>query len=389
MATFITHYSRNDHLERLNSYTQNAKFKTMKNIKLVGYVIAGIVLAGTFIDSLQNEKELLLGMSRETFLKAVDQDLNNRTALWEGHIAFSKHTKDKKYKNLTIEKEDTKEKYSLDSLDYAKNVDEDMQRRMLHTAAIITRKFAHPDTLNQLWQKELHSQNISGKTYLKIEIKTKGLHTTTQSSDSLACEHADNLPISYAGAKNEMTLHAYIHLSHCSIINRSYRLCILLGVIACWIIWPFILLFFRRKTESIETNDQKLTEEQEEQKEDISERIPPEILCATEGMYRLSENIFYVPLSRCIYCNTGILKLSKHKNLLLEHLVKAEAHRMHGVDLAIAVWEEDSVNLDRLYTLNSRLRVDLRKLGEGFALESLEDGYFQLITPLFSKNERY
>lgn len=61
----------------------------MKKRQSIGCIIAGIVLAGSFIVSLHNEKRHLLAMAEETFLEAVNRDLDRRVNLFGNSIVFS------------------------------------------------------------------------------------------------------------------------------------------------------------------------------------------------------------------------------------------------------------------------------------------------------------
>lgn len=348
--------------------------------KIIPYIAVGIASLAMFYISYFDEKKKVLEIAEKTFIEAVRQDLDNRVALFNGQIAYSQFSNKKEYKHMEIAADNRKEEHSLDSLDYERNMDDDIQIRILHTLTIALHKYAHPDTVNNIWQKRLQTQRINRNTC--IEINSSERDTTMQirhNEASLACKSYTILPTYYAGIRNEIKLQAYIHLSFIGILNYSYWLYIPLGIIGYCILLICISLFSSKVSKSTKT-DTIIKKAETTPLSDL-----PNVL---KGMYQLSDNVVYDPKSGFIHINDETIKLTNQTNLLLKHLVEAEGLRMHGVDLVKAIWGNDDGNIDKLYTLNSRLRSNLNKLGNGFSLQSCNNGYFQLTIPDLTKFER-
>lgn len=218
--------------------------------------------------------------------------------------------------------------------------------------------------------KELQAKGINHiKTFIDITISTRPYRA--QNRDSLAGKHYTSLPTFYAGAKNEMKLQPAIDLTFFSILNYNLLLYIFWGIIGgC--IGGIIISFLQTKQK---------TEITSEKSEDNFWLAPPNI--------RLSDNVAYAPDASIIYRDGKVVtKLPPHPNLLLKLLAEAEDHRMNGVDLTKAIWGDNEINLDKLYTLNSRLRKILKEIDTEIAINSLKDGYFQLTYPYLSKDVR-
>ncbi|WP_237039631.1 hypothetical protein [Phocaeicola faecalis] len=333
------------------------------------YSVIAVISAIWFYISYCAERKEMLKVAEATLIKAVHEDLNNRTVDSDALI-YSKSISKKEYKHVEITHENEKKTYQLDSVNSSKNIDKDLHTQILHTIAILNRQYAHPDTLNQLWQKELQAKGINHiKTFIDITISTRPYRA--QNRDSLAGKHYTSLPTFYAGAKNEMKLQPAIDLTFFSILNYNLLLYIFWGIIGgC--IGGIIVSFLQTKQK---------TEITSEKSEDNFWLAPPNI--------RLSDNVAYAPDASIIYRDGKVVtKLPPHPNLLLKLLAEAENHRMHGADLVKAIWGDDEINLDKLYTLNSRLRKILKEIDTEIAINSLKDGYFQLTYPYLSKGIR-
>ena len=168
-----------------------------------------------------------------------------------------------------------------------------------------------------------------------------------------------------------MKLQPAIDLTFFSILNYNLLLDIFWGIIGgC--IGGIIISFLQTKQK---------TEITSEKSEDNFWLAPPNI--------RLSDNVAYAPDASIIYRDGKVVtKLPPHPNLLLKLLAEAEDHRMNGVDLTKAIWGDNEINLDKLYTLNSRLRKILKEIDTEIAINSLKDGYFQLTYSYLSKDVR-
>lgn len=332
------------------------------------YSVIAVISAIWFYISYCAERKEMLNVAEETLIKAVHEDLNNRIIV--SGLTMHHSSSPTQYKHIEITHEDGEKTYQLDSVNSSKNIDKDLHAQILHTIAILNRQYAHPDTLNQLWQKELQAKGINHiKTFIDITISTRPYRA--QNRDSLAGKHYTSLPTFYAGAKNEMKLQPAIDLTFFSILNYNLLLYIFWGIIGgC--IGGIIISFLQTKQK---------TEITSEKSEDNFWLAPPNI--------RLSDNVAYTPDASIIYRDGKVVtKLPPHPNLLLKLLAEAEDHRMNGVDLTKAIWGDNEINLDKLYTLNSRLRKILKEIDTEIAINSLKDGYFQLTYPYLSKDVR-
>ncbi len=193
------------------------------------YSVIAVISAIWFYISYCAERKEMLKVAEATLIKAVHEDLNNRTVDSDALI-YSKSISKKEYKHVEITHENEKKTYQLDSVNSSKNIDKDLHTQILHTIAILNRQYAHPDTLNQLWQKELQAKGINHiKTFIDITISTRPYRA--QNRDSLAGKHYTSLPTFYAGAKNEMKLQPAIDLTFFSILNYNLLLYIFWGII--------------------------------------------------------------------------------------------------------------------------------------------------------------
>jgi len=182
------------------------------------YSVIAVISAIWFYISYCAERKEMLNVAEETLIKAVHEDLNNRIIV--SGLTMHHSSSPTQYKHIEITHEDGEKTYQLDSVNSSKNIDKDLHAQILHTIAILNRQYAHPDTLNQLWQKELQAKGINHiKTFIDITISTRPYRA--QNRDSLAGKHYTSLPTFYAGAKNEMKLQPAIDLLQHSELQSS------------------------------------------------------------------------------------------------------------------------------------------------------------------------
>ena len=62
-------------------------------------------------------------------------------------------------------------------------------------------------------------------------------------------------------------------------------------------------------------------------------------------------------------------------------MLEAENHELHGADLLAQVWSSKETNMNKLYIQNSKLRVILKDLGDGFDIISMDRSHFRFIFP--------
>lgn len=244
------------------------------------YSVIAVISAIWFYISYCAERKEMLKVAEATLIKAVHEDLNNRIIV--SGLTMHQPSSPTQYKHVEITHENEKKTYQLDSVNSSKNIDKDLHTQILHTIAILNRQYAHPDTLNQLWQKELQAKGINHiKTFIDITISTRPYRA--QNRDSLAGKHYTSLPTFYAGAKNEMKLQPAIDLTFFSILNYNLLLYIFWGIIGgC--IGGIIVSFLQTKQK---------TEITSEKSEDNFWLSPPNI--------RLSDNVAYAPDASIIY----------------------------------------------------------------------------------------
>ena len=295
-----------------------------------------------------NTRKRMLEVAERTFVEAVHQDLDER---WKslGETVTIVSGKDKEvYTNLTIERGSTNKSFALEYNNDSLNIDNDINQRMLHTILFEFDKRCNPDTLNGIWQKKLAANGVEIATITSI-------HYDVADTDSLG-SHYKPLSSYYAGIFNEIRLNSFVRLSLSDVLfHRPYSLCFGLVLIG-WIIYVLWRIL----------------------------SLPH----STEGSCQWAEGIVYAPGAGCIYKHRERIKLYPKSNAIIKALMEAENHQLHGADLLTIAWGTDESNIDKLYTQNSIIRKDLRKLGNEFRLENIEGGYFKLVFPNASKMKR-
>lgn len=308
----------------------------------------GCLLAILSCLSYFNARKRMLEVAERTFVEAVHQELDER---WKkmGETVTIVSGKDKEvYTNLTIERDSTNKSFALEYNNDSLNIDNDINQRMLHTILCEFDKKCNSDTLNGIWQEKLIANGIEIATITSI-------HYDVADTDSLS-SHYKSLSSYYAGISNEIRLNGFVRLSFGDVLfHRPYSPCLSLALLG-WLVYV------------------------------LWRSLP--VRRSTNGYYHWAEGIVYNPASNCIYKHREQIKLFPKSNAIINALMKAENHQLHGADLLAIAWGTDETNIDKLYTQNSIIRKDLKKLGSGFCLENIEGGYFKLVFPYASKPKK-
>lgn len=315
---------------------------------IITYIGVGCLLAVLTVWSYLSTRKRMLEVAERTFVEAVHQELDER---WKslGETVTIVSGKDKEvYTNLTIERGSTNKSFALEYNNDSLNIDNDINQRMLHTILFEFDKRCNPDTLNGIWQKKLAANGVEIATITSI-------HYDVADTDSLG-SHYKSLSSYYAGISNEIRLNSFVRLSFSDVLfHQPYSLCFGLALLG-WLVY-------------------------------VLWRALP-VRRSAEGSYQWTEGIVYDPASSCIYNHRERIKLYPKNNVIIKALMEAENHQLHGADLLTIAWGTDESNIDKLYTQNSIIRKDLRKLGNEFRLENIEGGYFKLVFPNASKMKK-
>lgn len=317
----------------------------MNKRAIITYIGVGCLLAVLTVWSYLSTQRRMLEVAERTFVEAVHQDLDER---WKklGETVTIVSGKDKDvYTNLTIDRDSIKKSFALEDNNDSLNIDGDINQRMFHTILYEFDRKCNPETLNGIWQEKLAANGMDIATIASI-------HYDAADTDSLV-SHYKPLSSYYAGISNEIRLSSFVCLSSGDVLfHRPYALCLGLA----WLGWLVYVLW---------------------------RIVPPRH--STKGYYQWAEGIVYDPASKCIYKHREQIKLFPKSNAVIKALVEAENHQLHGADLLTIAWGTDETNIDKLYTQNSIIRKDLKKLGSEFCLENIEGGYFKLVFPYASK----
>lgn len=315
---------------------------------IITYIGVGCLLAVLTVWSYLSTQRRMLEVAERTFVEAVRQDLDER---WKklGETVTIVSGKDKEvYTNLSIERDSINKSFTLKENNDSLNIDSDINQRMLHTILCDCDKKCNPDTLNHIWQEKLAANGMDVITIISI-------HYDAADADSLA-GHYKPLSSYYAGISNEIRLSSFVHLSSGDVFfHRPYVLCLGLALLG-WIAYVLWRIVSPRRS--------------------------------TKGCYQWTEGIVYDPTSNCIYKHREQIKLFPKSNAIIKALMEAENHQLHGVDLLAIAWGTNETNIDKLYTQNSIIRKDLKRLGSEFRLENIEGGYFKLVFPSASKAKK-
>ena len=320
----------------------------MNKKTIITYIGVGCLLAVLTVWSYLSTQKRMLEVAERTFVEAVHQDLDER---WKGlgETVTIVSGKDKEvYTNLTIERGGTNKSFALENNNDSLNMDNDINQRMLHTILCECDKKCNPDTLNGIWQKKLAANGVEIATITSI-------HYDVADTDSLG-SHYKPLSSYYAGISNEIRLNSFVRLSFSDVLfHQPYSPYFGLALFG-WLVY-------------------------------VLWRALP-VHRSVKGSYQWAEGIVYDPASGCIYKHRERIKLYPKSNAIMKALMEAENHQLHGADLLTIAWGTDESNIDKLYTQNSIIRKDLRKLGNEFRLENIEGGCFKLVFPNASKMKK-
>jgi DNA-binding winged helix-turn-helix (wHTH) protein len=112
----------------------------------------------------------------------------------------------------------------------------------------------------------------------------------------------------------------------------------------------------------------------------ISSKTKPLAIPEKKG-YRLSQDVIYDSDARCFSKDAQKIILTPKGNLIVKALLEAENYQLHGADLLAKVWDSNETNMNKLYIQNTKLRVILKDLGDGFDIISMDRSHFRFIFP--------
>lgn len=318
---------------------------------IITYIGVGCLLAVLTVWSYLSTQKRMLEVAERTFVEAVHQDLDERWKNLGETYSFHFGKEKEEYTNFNIKKEGIEQNYSLKCLDYSCNIDKELYRRMYHTISSDMSLVCHPDTLASIWQSLLSKEGIRTSGNVAVAGSERDVRILR---DSLSINVSfKSLPTYYAGVANEIQLNGFVRLSVLDVFCRQPLLSLCAGLLIVWIV--FMVWKISSKTKPLAIPEKK--------------------------GYRLSQDVIYDSDARCFLKDAQKIILTPKGNLIVKALLEAENYQLHGADLLAKVWDSNETNMNKLYIQNTKLRVILKDLGDGFDIISMDRSHFRFIFP--------
>lgn len=327
--------------------------------------------------------------AREAFVKAVDQELDNRNL--KDEISFSLKADAVRADVLdTVYWEDDTGRHScvLDNEKKQMNITNNGNLRALHTFAF-SKKPLHPDSLNIIWNEQLNKSDINFKSALYISLMDNDGNVKLQNKHPDEYGNFTNVVFTlYIGYIYEIKVIGYLYYSVWSIIYKDALLYLLLYVILGYGFYKSLILL-RRKIHLLHTKE--IVEIVKEVPVEIIKEIPVEKQIIKEVQrveniplrsYLLEENIIFYAVQNIIEVDGVKQKIQAQSSLLLELFIqqKDNGYTLEENFINEKLWPNYSGYGERMHTAIGRLRSVLRKIDPSFSIIN-KNGTYQLIIP--------
>ncbi|EFI04439.1 hypothetical protein [Bacteroides sp. 1_1_14] len=335
--------------------------------------------------------------ARETFVKAVDQELKNRNL--KDEISFNLKTDAVRadVSDTVYWEDETGRHYCiLDNEKKQMNITNDGNLRALHTFAF-SKKPLHPDSLNIIWDGQLNKSDISFKSALCISLMDNDGNVKLQNKSQDEYGNSANVVFTfYIGYVYEIKVIGYLYYSVWSMIYKETLLYLLLYVILGYGFYKSLIIL-RCKIHLLHTKE--IVEIVKEVPVEVVKEVPVEIIKEipvekqiikevqrVENIplrsYLLGENIIFYADQNIIEINDVKQKIQAQSSLLLELFIqqKDNGYILEEDFINEKLWPNYSGYGERMHTAIGRLRSVLRKIDPSFSIIN-KSGTYQLIIP--------
>lgn len=237
--------------------------------------------------------------------------------------------------------------YKMSIVKHQLNVTQDVNVRMLHSAALQGKPLV-PDTLSQVWQQILKGMHLTAETAIQISVSDGKRHMETLLSTDYN-RFASLTPsfTCYLGYGSEVEVVGFINTPQCSIFLRYAGIHILVLFAIGAFLYLFICYLLKKLRPSVVL------------KEVLVPQLVKDLPEGVDRIYRLQENVFFNANQGVLIIDGEERKFRNQATRLFELFLIAENHELSDAAIMEQLWAKGSETSDKLQQSITRLRNSL------------------------------